>query len=132
MDNGNKYDIGIDLKNFSKDEEIKKFDGYKVPGWRIAVRLYVEVAMTKGGIILPESVHQDQQYKACVGLVVKQATAAYLDPRYEQTGKWCEVGDWAVFPRHAGTQVNYKGLPLMLLQEDSIIGIVDNPADVTK
>lgn len=132
MDNENKRDLGIDLKNFSKEEEIKKFDGYTVPGWRIAVRLYIETAVTKGGILLPQTMHEDQQYKACVGLVVKQAKAAYLDPRYELTGKWCEIGDWVVFPRHAGTQVNYRALPLMLLQEDSVIGVVDNPSDISR
>ena len=133
MDNNLKEDEGItiNLETFSKEEEIKKFDGLTCVGWRIAVRLYVPLNKV-GSIILPGVMHEIQEIKSCVGLVIKKPKAAYLDQRYEQTGSWCEVGDWVVFPRHAGHKTYYRGLPIFSLQEDSILYLTENPADITR
>ena len=124
-------DLGIDFVNFSMDEEIAKFDNIKPQGWTIVVRLYTEPKM-KNGLYMPDIVHDEQQYKNCVGLVVKKSMAAYLDSRYEQTGKWCEVGDWVVFPRHSGYKIHNKGIPCFVLKEDAIDLVVDDPRNITK
>ena len=125
-------DEGIDLENFSKEEEIAKFAGIHAVGWAILVRLYVEPKITKGKIFIPDKAHDEQQYRGCVGLVIKKSKGAYLDDRYAQTGPWCEVGDWVGFPRHAGYKIYHNGLPVWVLKEDGIDYKTDNPRTITR
>lgn len=127
----NTEDLGIDINNFSIEEEIKKFQNIKPQGWTVVVRLYTEPKVVNG-IFRPDIVHDEQQYRSCVGLVVLKSKAAYLDPRYEQTGEWCSIGDWVVFPRHAGYKVNYKKAPIFILKEDAIDLIIDDPRDIER
>lgn len=124
-------DLGIDLTNFSKEEEIAKFNDVEPQGWTILVRLYTEPKVVKG-IFRPDIVHEEQQYKSCVGLVVKKSKAAYLDSRYEQTGKWCEIGDWVVFPRHAGYKILCHNLPVFILKEDAIDLVISDPTVIAR
>ena len=126
-----KEDLGIDLTNFSVDEEIAKFNNIKPQGWTIVVRLYTEPKV-KNGLYIPDTVHDEQQYRSCVGLVVKKAKAAYLDDRYNQTGQWCNIGDWVVFPRHAGYKIHSKGIPMWILKEDAVDLVIDDPRDITR
>jgi co-chaperonin GroES (HSP10) len=124
-------DLGIDLKTFSKEEEIKKFDGFEPQGWNVIIRLYTKTKKV-GSLIMPDSVHEEQQYQGCVGLVVKKSKGAYNDPRYERTGDWCQVGDWVVFPRHAGYRVTYNGMPVFVLKEDAIDVVITDPTSVKR
>lgn len=126
-----KEDLGIDLQNFSKEEEIARFNGMKPQGWTVIIRLYTEPKM-KNGLYMPDIVHDEQQYKNCVGLVVKKSRAAYLDSRYEQTGSWCEVGDWVIFPRHSGYKIHYEGIPIFVLKEDAIDVVIDDPTKINR
>lgn len=125
-------DLGIDLKNFFKEEEIAKFKDIEPKGWTLLVRLYIEPEVTKGGIILMSSTQQEGEYKNCVGLVVKKSKAAYLDSRYEQTGSWCEIGDWVVFPRHAGYKIYYNKIPVFVLKEDAIDAVISDPTIINR
>lgn len=125
-------DDGIDLATFDKDAEIAKFDKMEPQGWTVIVRLYTVSKKTTGGIIIPDTAHDDQQYRNCVGLVVKKAKGAYVDDRYASTGPWCEVGDWVIFPRHAGYKIQYNGLPVFVLKEDAIDVVVEDPLMVSR
>ena len=130
MKNQIKEDQGIDFDNFSLKEEVEKFKGIEPQGWTVLVRLYTKPKKTKGGLVLPDTVHSEQQYRNCVGLVVKVSKAAYMDVRYEDTGPWCKVGDWVVFPRHAGYKILYKQMPLFVLKEDAIDLVISNIDDI--
>lgn len=126
-----KEDLGIDLQNFVPHEEIAKFEDVEPQGWTILVRLYTEPKV-KNGLYMPDIVHDEQQYKNCVGLVVKKSKAAYLDDRYNQTGQWCDVGDWVVFPRHAGYKIHYEGIPIFVLKEDAIDLVIRDPSKIAR
>jgi len=127
-----KEDSGIDLQNFTPEEEIAKFKGIKPQGWTVLVRLYTKPKKTTNGLYIPDTVHDEQQYKNCTGLVVAKSKAAYQDPRYKETGHWCEVGDWVIFPRHAGYKIQYNGIPVFVLPEDAINVVTDFPEMVLR
>ncbi len=132
LDNVEFLDEGIDLANFSKEAEIEKYKDITAAPWELIIRLFIEPPQTSDGIYIPQSVHDEQQYRACVGLVVKQGCAVYLDPRYEQTGRWCEVGDWVLFPRHAGFKIHYENMPTFVIKEDGVSGVLLNPLSVRR
>lgn len=125
-------DEGIDLTNFSIEEEIAKFKGIKPQGWTVVVRLYIEPQQVNG-IYIPDTSHEDQRFQSCAGFVVGISPAAYKDSeRYGQTGPWCQLGDWVIFPRHAGYIIYYEGIPLYILKEDAIDGVIDDPRKIKK
>ncbi len=128
----NEEEIGIDIETFSIEAEIAKFDKMKVDGWDVVVRLYMPPAKTIGGIWLTDKALEEGEYTNCVGLVVKIAPGCYKDARYEDTGSFCNVGEWRVFPRHAGYKIKYKGMPIFIMKEDAIGPLVDDPRDVNR
>lgn len=126
-----KNDEGIDFENFDKEAEIARFKGITPVGWEIAVRLYV-APVKNNGIFIPDVSHDEQQYKSCVGLVVNKAKGVYKDEKYKDTGAWCEIGDWIVFPRQGGQKLYWEGLPIYSLKEDALYWVVDDPRKVTR
>ncbi len=123
----NKKDEGIDLDTFDKEAEIAKFDGIEAKGWTIVIRLFIEPETTKGGIWKPSLTRETEQHKVCAGLVIKKSKDAYRDDRYKNTGSWCEVGQWVVFPRHAGYAHNYDGMSIFIVDEDAIDLVIEDP-----
>lgn len=121
---------GIDIDNFDKEAEIAKYEGLHMSAREgIAIRLFIH-PKKKGNFIIPDSVHEDQQFSSCVGLVVKVSKNAYRGERY--TKPWTKIGDWVVFPRHSGDKIGYKGLPTFLVWEDGIWTPVDDPRTISR
>ncbi len=126
-----KNDEGIDILTFEKDLEIAKFNGIYPVGWSLLVRLYT-APVKQNGLYTPATAHDEQQYKNCVGLVIDMSPGAYKDERYKETGPWCKIGDWVIFPRHGGSKIYCDGLPCFFLKEDAIDGITDDPRRINK
>jgi hypothetical protein len=42
------------------------------------------------------------------------------------------VGDWVIFDRNAGPQINYRGLPVTIIEDKNIHGIVPRPEYVSR
>lgn len=127
MKNQTNEDTGIDLENFDKEAEIAKFKNIRPTGWSLAVRLYTKPQKV-GNLYVPDGYHEEQKYKNFVGLVVAAADGVYKDEvRYKDTGPWCKVGDWVYFPRHAGYQISFRGMPVYILNDDVISGILTDP-----
>ena len=125
-------DPGIDIDNFDKEAEIAKFDDYPMPLWNILIRLYTTPKKTTGGLIIPDTMHDNQKYHGITGLVIKIAPGAYKDERYKDTGPACKVGDWVVIARHSGIRMEYEGLPIFVVKEDAIELLIDDPRKITR
>ncbi len=127
-----KEDIGIDLMDFSKEEEIARFKGIRPVGWNVILRLYSPKRM-KGSIHLSDNAYETELGRAgCVGLVVGKSKDAYQDERYKDTGHWCELADWVCFAPHLGYRIFYDGLPAIVLKEDMIDAVLEDPAKVSR
>lgn len=127
----NYEDLGIDLDNFDKEAEIAKFGDVPMPLWNILIRLYTTPKKV-GALILPDTMHDNQKYHVCTGLVVKIAPGAYKDARYKDTGPACKVGDWVVIARHSGLRLEYEGMPIFIVKEDAIEMPTDDPRKITR
>jgi co-chaperonin GroES (HSP10) len=123
-------DLGIDLDNFDIPAEIAKFDDMNPLGWKVIVRVYTPPKKRASGLYIPDNIHCEEQYRNCTGLVVKIAEDAYKDERYKSP--WCKVGDWVIFPRHAGYKIHYKGSPIFVLNEDAIDVKIAKPTYITR
>lgn len=106
-------------------------DRIPVPvGWRIAILPYRGPEKTKGGIVLSEETQKKTQLATTVGYVLRVGDLAYLDESKFPKGPWCQEGDWIVFGRYAGSRINIDGGEIRILNDDEIIGRINDPSDI--
>ena len=101
-----------------------------LPGYHILVRPVSVKNKTKGGLLLPDSVKDDVAYLTTVGKVLAIGDLCYKDKDKFPNGKWCDVGDYVCYARHAGQKLYYKGVRLLLLFDDQIMMKVDEPTNL--
>jgi len=101
-----------------------------VPGYHLLVRPVSVKQETKGGIILPDSTKEDMQYLTTVGKVLVVGNDAYKDTNRYPNGAWCKEGDYVCYGKHSGQKFFYKGIKLLLLTDDQISMIVEDPKEL--
>ena len=101
-----------------------------LPGYHILVRPVSVKSKTRGGLLLPDSVKDDVAYLTTVGKVLAVGDLAYKDEDKFPNGKWCDVGDYVCYARHAGQKLYYKGIRLLLLFDDQVMMKVDEPTNL--
>ena len=99
-------------------------------GWRIAILPYRGAEKTKGGIALSEETQRKQQVSTVCGYVLKIGPLAYADEGKFLTGPWCKKGDWIIFGRYAGARIPIDGGEIRLINDDEVLGVVNDPEDV--
>ena len=99
-------------------------------GYRMLVRPWSGQAKTKGGVILTEETSEKIQMTTVVGLVVKMGDLCYQDKDRYPTGPWCEEKDWVIFARYAGSRMEIDGGEIRMLNDDEILGTIENPEDL--
>lgn len=123
-------------------EEHLGFPRPRVYGYNIIVKIYVrpsEIAEftdpntgEKKYIYAPETATARDKFVNCTGLVLAIGPWAFQDKHKYGPEPWCRVGEWVVFPRNHGTQVNYRGVPIQYIPDDSLLGPVEDPEHVTR
>jgi len=102
----------------------------EVPGYHILIRPISVKEKTKGGILIPDSTREDMSYLTTVGRVLAIGNLAYKDLDKFPNGKWCDVGDYVCYGKHAGQKLYYKATRLILLFDDQVILKVEDPKDL--
>jgi|TARA_R110002020_G_scaffold91949_1_gene223055 co-chaperonin GroES (HSP10) len=102
----------------------------EVPGYHILIRPISVKEKTKGGILIPDSTREDMSYLTTVGRVLAVGNLAYKDLDKFPNGKWCDVGDYVCYGKHAGQKLYYKATRLILLFDDQVILKVEDPKDL--
>jgi|TARA_R100001460_G_scaffold93845_1_gene135879 co-chaperonin GroES (HSP10) len=116
-----------------KKKEEEKKESAKLPeptGWRILVLPHKGKGKTKGGVYLSDKTIQETQIATNVGLVLKVGPDAYNDTDRFPNGAWCQEKDWVVFARYAGSRLNIEGGELRILNDDEILGTVEDPESI--
>lgn len=117
-------------------EETCGFELPTIKGYFILLRVYVqpeEFIMTSTGektsIIKPDFFKQREKYQSTVGLVIDMGPVCY---RSERLGKknWANIGDWVFVDRTLCKQFSYNDVPLMIIEDESIMCTVPDPAKV--
>ena len=119
--------------------EEEKSETAKLPeptGWRILIMPYTPPKETKGGVTLPDEVHERERLSTVVGLVMAVGPLAYKDPNkfgdstdsQKSWEPWCKEKDWVLFGRYAGSRFKIDGGELRILNDDEILAVVDDPS----
>ena len=120
-------------KEKKKNKTKKSLEKAKMPkptGWRIIVLPYKAKEKTKGGIILSDKTITESQIATNCGLVMEIGPDAYKDEEKFPNGPWCKKNDWVLFARYAGSRLNIDGGELRILNDDEILGTIDDPEDI--
>ena len=99
-------------------------------GWRLLVMPFAVKEETKGGIIIAQEALNRARVATQVGYVLKMGDLCYEDKDKYPTGAWCKEKDWVIFARYAGSRLNIEGGELRLLNDDEILGVVDDPESI--
>jgi chaperonin GroES len=101
--------------------------GSTVPIKPLEYKVLVEVkkvdGMTKGGILIPDSVRERQQQAGESGTLVAIGATAFKDPEWEELP---EIGDDVLYNRYAGVVVRHAGKEYRLINDKELIAIVTN------
>ena len=99
-------------------------------GWRILVMPFKVKEKTEGGIIIAQETLDRARVSTQVGYVLKMGDLCYEDKEKYPTGPWCAEKQWVIFARYAGSRMEIDGGEIRMLNDDEILGTIDNPEDI--
>ena len=99
-------------------------------GWRILVMPFQVKEETKGGIKIAKENIEKSRAAVQVGYVLKMGSLCYEDKDKYPTGAWCKEKDWVIFARYAGSRMQIDGGEIRMLNDDEILGTIDDPKDL--
>jgi len=121
------------IKQVEKKSRKKPLEEMSLPkptGWRILVLPYKAKEKTKGGIILSDKTVTESQIATNCGLVLDIGPDAYNDKDKFPNGPWCKKKDWVLFARYAGSRIYIDGGEIRVLNDDEILGTIEDPEDI--
>ena len=91
-------------------ENIKKVKSQlpEPSGWRLLVLPFTPKEKTKGGILFSQEQLDKARIATTCGYVLKMGDLAYKDNE-KFIEPWCQVGDWVIFARYAGSRLPIEG-----------------------
>lgn len=98
-------------------------------GYRILMIPYSPPNTTASGIIVSDKMQKAETVASTVGYIAKMGPDCYKDKDRYEAGPWCKVGDFVLFGRYAGARIQRKGLEVRILNDDEILGLIDDPKD---
>ena len=131
-----KYEEEAVIQKAAVDEaknEPEKTNLDKLPkptGWRILVMPFAVKEKTEGGIIIAQEALDRARIATQVGYVLKMGDLCYKDEEKYPTGPWCTEKDWVVFARYAGSRMQIEGGEIRMLNDDEILGTIDDPEEL--
>ena len=99
-------------------------------GWHLLVMPFKVKEETKGGIIIAQETLDRARAAVQVGYVLKMGPLCYKDEEKFATGPWCKEKDWVIFARYAGSRIDIEGGEIKMLNDDEILGTIDDPKDL--
>ena len=99
-------------------------------GWRILIMPFAQKEKTEGGIIIAQETLNRARIATQCGYVLKMGDLCYEDKDKYPTGPWCKEKDWVIFARYAGSRMEIEGGEIRMLNDDEILGTIDNPEDI--
>ena len=99
-------------------------------GWRILVMPFRVKEKSEGGIIIAQETLDRARAAVQVGYVLKMGPLCYRGEDKYPTGPWCKEKDWVIFARYAGSRMEIEGGEIRMLNDDEILGTIDDPKDL--
>ena len=97
-------------------------------GWRMLIMPMRPESKSAGGIIIPQVRQDTDQYLNYCGRIVSMGSLCFKHPKWGNMGMTeadrPKVGDWIVYPIYQYQRIDFKGVKLIILNDDSFIATV--------
>ena len=98
---------------------------------QILVAIYIRPEKTVGGIILTNTIRDEDKWQGKIGLVIKKGPSAFVDDSKNWfNGITLDVNDWVIFRPSDGWGLTINGIMCRLLDDTVIRGRVSHPDQV--
>ena len=98
-------------------------------GYRILLLPFTPKEKTKGGILFSQEQLDKARIATTCGYVLKMGDLAYAD-KDKFNKPWCKIGDWVMFARYAGARLPIEGGEVRILNDDEVLGTINDPESV--
>jgi len=118
------------LDNWNNDEEaVIPNDLPQVFLWRMLVMPVKPRKVSAGGIVIAESARDAEQYLTYIGKVLDMGPLCYKGERFagQPPESLPKVGDWVGYGKYAGQPIMFKGLRLIVLNDDNVLFRAESP-----
>jgi chaperonin GroES len=95
--------------------------------WRVLVRPKAAKEVSKGGILLAQSVQEAEGHLTYQGQIIAAGGEAFKSERFANEKNLPKVGDWVIYGRYAGQKLEYRGIKMLIVNDDEILGIAKDP-----
>lgn len=100
--------------------------------WRVMIMPMRPKEVSKGGIVLAQANRDAQEILNFMGKVVALGPSAGTHERLGGDGvtraaEFPKVGEYVIYGRYAGQPLLYRGMKLIIVNDDEILGVVPNP-----
>ena len=102
--------------------------------WKILIQPNEIKAETKGGILLPDKVKENEQILTAHGTVCAIGDLAYRDRQSGERWKMSiipQVGSKVTYGKYAGQKIVVQNVRFLLLNDDEITSVIPDGVDVT-
>lgn len=113
----------IDPEDVKDPQRLPRHGGYTTLVRPVAIRAKV------GNILLPETFREAVGTLTNVARVLSISGLTQTDSDYYKDLQW-KVGDYVVFGKYAGIKMKYQGVKLVLLNDEDVKMIVEDPSDL--
>lgn len=97
----------------------------EVCGHRVLLRPKSQEKVSKGGIVIPDKILEQERLATTVGEVVSIGPTAWDDFGGDP---WCQVGQWVVYAKYGGKFIKdpSTGEEFVVVNDEDIIAITKN------
>lgn len=95
--------------------------------WRLLVMPKAPEETSKGGIVLTAANQDAQQFNTYVGQVLAVGPLAGERAPLNEAPWTVEPGDWVLFGKYAGQRVEFRGVRLLFINDEDILGTIADP-----
>lgn len=96
-------------------------------GSRVVVATYIRPERKKSGLIITNSVREEDKFQGKVGLVIALGPVAFKREGIEYGGNSVKIGDWVVYRPMDGHAQSIKGNHCRVLEDEDIVAKVSHP-----
>lgn len=114
-------------------EKIQWIKGMPDPTyWRVVVAPTRPPSKSKGGILIPDASQDAHEYLNHVGKIIRvgplvgvHTRLQHRDPAINAEMRRPKVGDWVSYARFGTLRYNYKGIRLLVVDEEALLAYLD-------
>jgi len=91
---------------------------------RVIVKPDETEGTTKGGLIIPDTVRDQQRVAMTAGHIIAVGPSAEMRLDKEEPCRRIDIGDYVIYVKYGGAEVTHNGEKLRLLNDDDVIALV--------